>query len=367
MLLLRGLDRITASVIMFVPKTLDDLIGNKISIDYVSNFLKNIQSNDKLLIIGPSGVGKTICIEMLAKEYNYELIKIDSMNCENSKDFLDRLHKLHQWKDISSYQEDNITKKRILLIDELETLIKIDRNIPSYLIKYWNQIETHLPCILVGQYDAEKKIGDLKKLCTMVHFYRIQETDLFLYFKKRIPKNKIKLVDLMTMVESSNGSIYATIQMVTQKLKKKSNASCNVDCQDKALIIEDIFKYDSYEDIYNTLMDDPWIHPLKILENAPKLYPDYEHFLKDYLVFEEWIYHEKIYNEYPIGYLSEVILINNQQIPESKKRSIQMDFTKLLSYMSTQKKLHRLLYEKIPHQFSISDIGYYWVHQMKTK
>jgi len=247
------------------------------------------------------------------------------------------------------------------MIDELETLIKIDRNIPSYLIKFWEKIEKQMPYILIGQYEADKKISELRKLCDVLYLQRIQDNDMFLYLKSKIPRNKVKLADLMKIAEDSNGSIYAAIQAIvgyTQSKKQIVNYG-----KDKTLDLGDIFQYKNYSDIYMLLSEDPWIHPLKILENIPKVYSKntYKDFLKDYLVFEELIYNNDMSYDLPIGFLSQLILKYNLQLKNVKHVNIQ--FTKLLSYISTQKKLHRSLYDKIPKDIPINEIGFYWIHQ----
>lgn len=345
---------------LFEVKTLNDFVGNKKMFETIYDWIKNIKHTDKLLIIGPPGIGKTKYIEMVCQEFAYDFLKIDSTCCNHSKDFIDRLTKIHQWKDITQSFQDN-PKPRIVLIDELETLIKVDRNIPSHLIKFWEKIEKPLPYILIGQYEADKKISELRKQCNVLYLQRIQDNDMFLYLKSKLPRNKVKLADLMKIAEDSNGSIYAAIQAIigyTQSKKQIINYG-----KDKTLDLGDIFQYKNYTDINMLLNEDPWIHPLKILENAPKVYSKYEYtkFLKDYLVFEELIYKNDMSYDLPIGFLSQLILNYNLQL--KKPKHIDIQFTKLLSYISTQKKLHRSLYEKIPKEIPINEIGFYWIHQ----
>ena len=360
---------------LFTIQKLEDLIGNHSSIQFVKNFIENMenQDNNKLIIIGPSGVGKTNCVELICNLCGYEVCKIDSYNCEDSKVFIDRLEKLHQWKDILQTFQD-VKRKRILILDEMESLIQMDRNIPSYLIKFWDRVETHLPCIIIGQYQAEKKIGELKKICQMIHFSRIQEKDLFLYLKVRVPKGKIKLTDLMKIAEASNGSIYSAIQSVLEydnqntKIKNKKKTPMMIhDGQDNLSKIENLFSYLKHEDIYQILYEDLWIHPLKVLENSTKVYTheQYANFIPDYLLFEEWMYRQNQQEDLPAGYLTELIYQYNKKLHENKKKSIgtiEMDFTKLLSYISTQKKLHRSIYDKCNRDLPIRNIGYYWIH-----
>ncbi|MFZ9377161.1 MAG: AAA family ATPase, partial [Candidatus Fonsibacter ubiquis] len=323
------------------PQTIEECILPSNMKDTFSQFISQGEIPN-MLFSGPPGIGKTKYIEMVCQEFAYDFLKIDSTCCNHSKDFIDRLTKAHQWKDITQLFQEN-PKPRIILIDELETLIKIDRNIPSHLIKFWNQHKIHIPCIIIGQYQAEKKIGELKKLCQMIHFSRIQEKDLFIYLKDRVPKGKIKLTHLMKIAEAANGSIYSAIQSVLeyekQHSKKKKKTPIINHGQDNLLKIENIFGYLKRDNIYQVLHEDLWIHPLKVLENSSKIYTpeQYATFIPNYLFFEEWMHTRDNQEDLPAGYLTELIYQNNKLLSKNRKKiidSIEMDFTKLLSYIS---------------------------------
>jgi hypothetical protein len=337
------------------------MIGNKDSFKALEERIQELKNNDRILLIGPSGIGKTYSIEYLCKKYDWECIILDSLECSSSKELMDRLMKLHRWKDMGQFQETY--KKRLLLVDELETLIKMDRNIPSTLIKFWNQQENSMPCIVVGQYEADKKIGELKKRC-QYHFYwnALTPNDLFLHFKTTLPKKTIDLKILKEICHSVNGSFYAATHAIQQQ--------SSLDSQDTFHRIEDVFKKTSVLDIKTILLEDPWIHPLKIIENANKIYhiPVYVSFLKDFLFFEQWIYQCSLEDSsMMLDYLSEIIFKYNQTIYKKHiKPSTPMEFTKLLSSISTQKKIHRSIYDKTNPSIPISEIGCYWASQLKT-
>lgn len=348
----------------FEVKSLDDFVGNKLLFEKTYSLVENIEDTSKLLIIGPSGIGKTKYIEYLCEHFKYNYIKLDSSLCLNSKDFIDRLEKLYNWRDIASIL--NGITKRIIIIDELETLIKIDRNIPSVLIKFWKEQTKHIPFILIGQYDADKKISELRKNCTSIIYLKsIQDNDLFLYLKNKIPRKKIKLSELMKIAENSNGSLYAAIQSIKAYTKEQSNVT-NYG-KDTFLDIKDIFTYSNYDEIYSILYEDPWMYPLNILENAIKVYNDkhYREFITYYLLYEEMIKDKQDINyEIPIGYLSQVLFVRRNLKDKGKKKILEdMQFTKLLSYISTQKKIQRVVYDKIDKNIPISDIGTYWIHK----
>lgn len=348
---------------IFEIKSLDDFVGNKLLFEKIYNTVENIEDTGKLLIIGPSGIGKTKYIEYLCKHLKYDYVKIDSSLCLNSKDFLDRLEKLYNWKDISSIL--NGITKRIIIIDELETLIKIDRNIPSVLIKFWKEQVKSIPFILIGQYEADKKISELRKKCTSITYLKsIQDNDIFLYLKNKLPRKKIKLAELMKIAESSNGSLYSAIQSINSYIDKQIVIDYG---KDTFLDIKKVFTYKNYNSIYSVLYEDPWIYPLNVLENATKVYNDkhYREFMKEYILYEEMINNKQDINyEIPIGYLSQVLFVRRNIKDKGKQKDLdEMQFTKLLSYISTQKKIQRVVHDKTNKNIPISDIGTYWIHK----
>jgi DNA polymerase III delta prime subunit len=348
---------------IFEINSLNDFVGNKLVFEQIYNSVENIEDSNKILIIGPSGVGKTKYVEYLCNHFKYDYIKLDSSLCQNAKDFIDRLEKLYNWKDISSII--NGINRRIIIIDELETLIKIDRNIPSNLVKFWKEQKKNLPFIIIGQYDADKKISELRKQCSNIYYLKpLDDTDLFLYLKTKIPKKLIKLSDLMTIVENSNGSIYSAIQSIQSYINDKKIINYG---KDSFLDIKHIFTYQDYNDIYSILYEDPWIYPLNLLENATKVYnnKNYKYFISDYVLYEQMINDKNIDSyDIPIGYLSQMLYIRRNIKDKGKTKKLdEIQFTKLLSYISTQKKIQRVVYDKIDKKLPISDIGIYWIHK----
>ena len=91
----------------FKINSIDDFVGNKLTLKNIDNIIENINNNDILLIIGPSGIGKTKFVEIVCEKYNYNFTKIDSSICSNSKVLVDRLEKLHSWTDLSQLFCDN--------------------------------------------------------------------------------------------------------------------------------------------------------------------------------------------------------------------------------------------------------------------
>jgi len=347
----------------FKINSIDDFVGNKLTFKNIDNIIENINNNDILLIIGPSGIGKTKFVEIVCEKYNYNFTKIDSSICSNSKVLVDRLEKLHSWTDISQLFCDK--KQKIIVIDELETLIKVDRNIPSSIVKFINKRDKNIPIIMIGQYEADRRINELKKLCTKTSYLkRIEDNDMFLYLKSKISRKKIPLVDLMKIVESSNGSIYSAINSLENYNNIKSNIITNCG-KDSFTNINEVFSYTDYNDIFSVIYEDPWTVPLSILETSNKVYNtnDYYNYIKGFMNYDLLIEVRDLDTDIPIGYLSQYLLIFNTNKKIKKNKIINIQFTKLLSYMSTQKKTQRLLYDKIDKNIPINEIGSYWVHK----
>lgn len=361
---------------LFIPKSFDDLIGNKRSLHDWKDYMQNIHNDQILYVCGYSGVGKTIGTKLLLQENQYQSLFLETSICADGKDVLDRIYKFHQWMDLgASLQEKGISiRKKVIVLDEIESFIKIDRNVLNCVLTYKKKyMEESLPIILIGHMDTLKKLGDMKNYITYtVKLQRLQDIDIFLYMKKRLPKNKIKLTDLMKIAEDANGSICTAILTIQQRLQqgKKKLLLANY-IGDEQKTFPEIFECKNPLIVDKLLMEDDWMNPLKIHENIIKVldHPRYASFLWKYIFYEHWrtkfdadgIYDTMI----PIMYLTNVILwyVHNQG--NISQPIDTMDFSKLLSYISTQKKYKKLMYEKVPVTYPIDDLGLYWIQTYK--
>ena len=358
---------------MFRIEKFAELIGNTTTLIEWKSAITNIKSGEILFIRGASGTGKTLGTTLLAKELHYNELFIDTNTVSDGKNILDRMNKFHNWTDLTeSFSNTSNTFKKIIIIDEVESFVKIDRNVLNSIVSYNKKYqEQSIPIILIGHDDVLKKLGDMKHYITnVVKIQRLNDIDIFLFFKKRIPKNRIKLDVLMKIVEDSNGNIYSAVQTVLCHLQQKKNtlimASSYTGDEQKSL--HEIFECKNPLIVEKLLSDDDWINPLKIHENIIKILDAdiYRTFLKDYLYYEEW--HTKLENsidsltDIHIMYLSFVILsaVKNQN---TDGKIDTLDFSKLLSYVSTKKKYKKLLYDKVPPTYPIDEAGLYWIHE----
>ena len=357
---------------VFIPKSFDELIGSKPVLLEWKRAIQSIQKGQILFISGFSGVGKTLGTKLLVeKECSYNSLFLDTSISTDGKDVLDRIQKFHNWGDLTtSFQQMVIanTSNKVIVIDEIESFIKIDRNILNCVLSYTKANKnTHIPIILISHVDVLKKLGDMKNyITTHVKINRLEDVDIFLFFKARVPKNKIKLNVLMGIIERSNGNIYSSMLTILNKLQKNSNQKTIDYVAEEQKTLQELFQCKNPIIVEKLLADDDWMNPLKVHENIIKILDRdiYVDFLKKYLYYELW--HSKLEDsstitEIHMMYLTHIILeAVRHQNTDGKIDT--MDFSKLLSYISTKKKYKKLMYDKVPLSYPVEDLGLFWIH-----
>jgi Cdc6-like AAA superfamily ATPase len=159
----------------------DVLNRSKIS-NEIKSFLKDFQDNKHNLshkrgiyIYGNPGTGKTVFIENILKEANYDIIKYDAGDIRN-KSIIDTITK-HNMSDknvLSLLQKKS--KNIAIIMDEIDgmnngdkgginSLIKLIR--PKKTKKQKNEEITLNPIICIGNYHIDKKIKELMKVCNI--------------------------------------------------------------------------------------------------------------------------------------------------------------------------------------------------------
>lgn len=351
---------------IFIPKSFDELIGSPPVLLRWKKTIENIQKGQIIFISGFSGVGKTLGTKLLLNEFSYNSLFLDTSIASDGKDVVDRIQKFHNWSNLNnSFQQLVGNKaKKVIVIDEIESFIKSDRNILNAVLSYTKtNKDTHIPVILISHMDVLKKIGDMKNyITTHIKINRLEDIDIFLFFKKRIPTNKIKVRELMNIIEQSNGNIYSSMLSILNSFKK---GIMNNYVAEEQKTLQELFECKNPLIVEKLLADDDWMNPLKIHENIIKVLDReiYVDFLKKYLYYELW--HSKLDDcsttDIHMIFLTHIILeaIRHQN---TDGKIDTMDFSKLLSYISTKKKYKKLMYEKVPLCYPVEDLGLFWIH-----
>ncbi len=113
----------------YKPKSLKDFKGNKSEIDkaikWIESYKKNYKETKKvLLIIGNTGIGKTLLADLIFKEYSYQKIELNSTDVRSQKKISDFLIKSLTYKNVVDMFNNGNSPIGILL-DEIDTICKL--------------------------------------------------------------------------------------------------------------------------------------------------------------------------------------------------------------------------------------------------
>lgn len=190
----------------YAPQHLSNIIGNKEIIKYIKNWLetyedvknflkskgllkksskgrkkKLVDITDKdieyskrrgnLLISGSHGCGKSTIALLILKEYNYEVINLNSLDLKTKID-TDLMSKF----EMNYKTEDD--KSPILLIDELESVITLnDKNGVFNIIKE-NNYKRWMPIIIITNNKHNKQLTEAKKFSNEVKIYSPYQSEI---------------------------------------------------------------------------------------------------------------------------------------------------------------------------------------------
>ena len=159
----------------------NELLNRNSQAEEIKNFLKNIDisnihSKRGIYLYGNSGIGKTIFMENILKEMNYNIIYYDVGDIKN-KSILDEItnNNISSNSVISMFQKK--PKKNIIFIDEIDAMNAGDKSGLNTLIKLIRPKKTKkqkmekisfIPIVFIGNYYTDKKIKELIKVCYTV-------------------------------------------------------------------------------------------------------------------------------------------------------------------------------------------------------
>lgn len=159
----------------------NELLNRNSQAEEIKNFLKNIDisninSKRGIYLYGNSGIGKTIFMENILKEMNYNIIYYDVGDIKN-KSILDEItnNNISSNSVISMFHKK--PKKNIIFIDEIDAMNAGDKSGLNTLIKLIRPKKTKkqkmekislIPIVFIGNYYTDKKIKELIKVCYTV-------------------------------------------------------------------------------------------------------------------------------------------------------------------------------------------------------
>jgi replication-associated recombination protein RarA len=168
-------------------------------------------TGSSLCILGPSGVGKTHALKSItaARSSEWEVYWIDSTVCSNTKDMRDILDK--QFNTSLIQKVTATSRKRIIIIDELETLHQLDRNLFSFLASIHKHHPNHV-VVFVGSSTMDKKVSAACPGTQILFFGAFNESDICIILKERCPA--CSYTKILAAAEKCYGNIAHAIHMI---------------------------------------------------------------------------------------------------------------------------------------------------------
>ena len=281
----------------FVKKWIIDSYNNK----YLSY-------NSCLFITGNSGIGKSYSISKLYKAFVSSLIQSLTNN----------------------------TQKKIIIIDEFETLLSFDSTMNIHLLHFLNTTHKHIPIICICSNDIIKKLGEIKKKCLFYELPPLNDNEIHNILISYNPKIVFK--ESIEIIKKSNYNIKKCIQIISNTYYNN-----NDDIYDITELYSINFNRNNFKQI---ILKEQWIIPLKFHENLiielnnrisikSIKYNFYKKFIYNFCYFDIMMMKN---NEIAIDQLFTL------KYKQNKTHNLD-NFTKILSYLSLQKKNNKIIYK----------------------
>lgn len=243
---------------------------------WIEKYKKNSQECKKVcLILGTTGVGKTLLADVLFKEYNYDKIELNSSDMRSQKKIGDFLKKSLTYRNIIDMFNEG-TRPIGILLDEIDTICKLadkggfteflsilknnekctmyKKNLDekkktkknSKKMTVDDYIELYNPIICTSNDINDKKLTELKKFSEVIHLNKPTIEEMILIIDDLYNKNnqKIDIPVKTTICIHVNGDIRALI-ILLEDLYYYSNGDTI-----------DIDMYDSYKKAFNAKEED---------------------------------------------------------------------------------------------------------------
>lgn len=204
----------------YTPKKTNEIIGNVDTIKFIKNWLENYEEvknflksrgllkktskgrkkkivdiTDKeveysktkgnLLISGTHGCGKSTIISLILKEYNYEVINLNTLDLKTKID-IDLMSKFEM-----NYRDND--KKPILLIDELESIITLNEKNGVFNIIKENNFKRWIPTIIITNNQHNKQLTEAKKFSNEVKIYSPYQNEILKWISNICKKENINI------------------------------------------------------------------------------------------------------------------------------------------------------------------------------
>lgn len=260
-------------------KSTKNIVSNKIAIK------KNKKNNFKscMLITGGHGTGKTITLEVILKNLNFNILNFNIGILKSEKNINEIINKL--MVNILVRMNGDKMKKTAIIIDELESITAKAEKVCIMSLQKTNDINWYCPIIFISNGQHNKLLSDIRKATYEVKFYPPLPQDMKkILIKIAINENiSIKNDDVINKIINNSQNDIRRLIFILEDIKKQyDNKLINVEIMDnysfmsnkKDIIIdlykatdEILYKYNNIDTCLKLFETEKILLPLMIHQN----------------------------------------------------------------------------------------------------
>lgn len=339
------------------PKHSRDVVGNKVAIKTFIDILKQPTHTPKvLLLLGPTGCGKTTLCKLVFSELNFKVYEI------NSKEGLNNLSTYIVQKTIDSYEE--APRRKIIFIDNVDILINTERStlttIDNSIV---HLIRNNIYMVLTSKLSEEKTIINvLKKNAEIIKLTYPPIKDAFIYLSTILEDRDE--AELLATVKKQRGNIRDIILNIdnTQNELDQIVQDRGFNEYNNFEIMHAFFTNSKWNDVISILHSDPSMMSYLFYENVmDEIYHNREAVavMKSFLqintyfiwasVLEKYVQDNlewSLYNPMQIIKIAGIYAVLKQLKTKKERKDVKFRFSQVLSKLShknmMQKKLNTM-------------------------
>ncbi len=234
----------TPWVSKYRPLNSERLIGNEEPVNTIREWLVSwktgIPKKRAAFLFGPTGVGKTLSVSLLAKELDYDHVEMNASD-HRTRDAVERI------VGMAASESDLYMRRRVILLDELEGMSGTeDRGGLAAIVSLVKRTRT--PIVLIATTVWNPKFIALRESCLLVEFKRIPLRSMVPRLREICLQERVEVEEeaLRVIAERAKGDFRSAItdlQALAQVGGKLAYADVNwLDGRDKQEPIFDVLR-----------------------------------------------------------------------------------------------------------------------------
>jgi replication factor C large subunit len=228
---------------IYRPQKVEEMVGNEDARLVVMRWLsKWVNGSKPLLLVGPSGVGKTTLVHVLARQLNYDLIEMNASDKRNREELETLILPAFNNLSVSG-------RKMLLFLDEVDGISgREDAGGLESIVKMMK--EPVIPVIMAANTRDDTKFKALRKVCKVVQFDPIPSRELAMFLDYVLDDQKMDLdpEQRISIIDSSQGDIRSLLNNTQASLAGYQVVRDDIRKMDIASVIDGYFSSKSLQE-----------------------------------------------------------------------------------------------------------------------